>query len=437
MSKTTKRQTKEMSLDQQVQAIRDAWYQQNIDLSENGVIADSPGWVKEVYSDHVIVESTVGLYKIPYGKDAEGVITFGERVKVEIEYVPAKAGALALYKDKAGDWRWVGWVTNQYRDNDRPREILSAKAHERFIAKADELGKYPELWMWHVPDSKAGAADWLGFADGFLIASGRFDKDKAGVAETLAKSTDQLTMSHGFVRLKHDPESVVTDDYWMFECSITPKGVEANPWTEFRVIGKGADDMPLSEAKKAFLGKYLPAEVIADIENNTKSLKEAAEAAGVDFKVVEGADDAAGTEPTGEKAAPTTPTTSTESTTPSIDVKALAEALAPALAEKYALKGLSDTVTALKEAASRQASLEEKIAGLEAQIKEIQKSEDEKVAKAMTPKIADTYSWMTNGAFVASQSKETKLDDAKPEDQKLKSAGPSYFEEMVGRIAGA
>jgi hypothetical protein len=81
-----------------------------------------------------------------------------------------------------------------------------------------------------------------------------------------------------------------------------------------------------------------------------------------------------------------------------------------------AIKALTDENTALKTA-----------------IKELKKSDDEKVAEVLTPKAVKALSWFRDG-FVASESDKTKLDPNDPKDNELKQAAPSAIERFVTNI---
>jgi len=83
---------KEASFGEQERRIRDAWYaavRPRYGVS-NGPVEES--WVREVYEDRLIVEAPEGLFAYSYETNDEGEISFGEPVKVEMEYVPVKGG---------------------------------------------------------------------------------------------------------------------------------------------------------------------------------------------------------------------------------------------------------------------------------------------------------------------------------------------------------
>ncbi len=332
--------------------------------------------------------------------------------------VPDASGkSLHVFKDSAGDWRWFGWVSNHYRDNDTPREIISGAAHKEYVEYLDQTGDYPELWFWHIPGSKMGQADWAEFADGFLMLSGVFDKDKADIAERIATSEQPYTMSHGFRRLKFNQKSVVTDRYRMIEASPTPPGAEANPWTNFLAL---EDNMPISPHKKQKAIELFGPERVAEIEAGTLTLRKAAEDKGVDFKEIEDLEI--------PEATPTeTPPAETKETKPeAIDVKALATALIGEL-QLESLSEMVAEIPALKEAVK---GLTEQNEALKATVAALKQSDDAKIAETLAPKAVKSLAWFKEG-FVASQSDKTKLDPDNPEDAKLKQAAPSALERFL------
>jgi len=402
-------ETKE-SLDQLVQRVRTAWSTQSTTPSD----AIVGRWIKEVYDDYVIAETGEGLFKIPYTQKDDD-ITFGEPTKVEMEYVESKS-KLSVFKQADGRYRFVGWVTNHFRDNDEPKEILSGEAHKEFVAFCDETGNYPDLWLWHTPGSKTGRVDMIDFDKGFVMVSGLFDEAKVG--EAFVETKDELTMSHGFKRMKHDPEMVITDKYRMFECSITPSGVEANPWTQFETF----KEEPMNDAKKAFLTKYLGEDKVKELEGSTDDLRKAAEAMGVDWKEVEVLD------PPAEVPVAAGAMDETQLRTV---VGEIVGPLTDALTEKLQLGALSDTIAELR---TGTAAVGERLEGIEMRLKTLEQSDDSKLAEIMTPKAATVFSW---AARAASRDPATILKEDDEEDKKLKANEPTamakFVDQMVAR----
>lgn len=349
-------------------------------------------------------------------KDKAKAISEDQRIK------PSNmAGKAMVLKQLDGSYRWFGWVSNHFRDRDNPPEIISGKAHREFVAHAEKTGEYPELWLWHVPGSKVGKADWLEFADGFLLTSGLFDKGKEAVAGRLAAATEPLTMSHGFRRFKADKENIITHQYRMVEASILPVGAEANPWTKFTTAKEAR---VLSPRKREFLVKIMGEEAVTSIEADTDGLKKAAEAAGVDWKEVDAIEDAA------------------DSTVPAMDVKAVADQLAPALAEALNLKGLSDMLVEVQAAVAPLAQLQVAVKGLQEQVTALKADDDSKIAAQMAPRNSLNLAWMNKAASRSDANVIAKDQDGQPQnaqDKALIGAKPgleAFAEGFAGVIRG-
>lgn len=419
-----KSEKKERSLSREVEDVRAAWLET---LSQDEAMG---AWVDEVLATALIVAKDSGQtrYRIPWEKTETGY-TFGTPQEVVVKYVPkglaempirTQAG-VTIWQTKEGRRRWVGWVSNRYRDKDA--EIISEAAHKEFVDHADRTKEYPELRLWHVPGSKIGQADWLDYADGFLLASGYFDKGKEAVADRITKAIEDgesLAMSHGFYSLKEDGKNRVIQRYRTDELSILPRGAEANPLTSFSTKQKEADKMGLTQKKKDYLLKFLKPEDVAAIETQTTTLKEAADAAGIEYKeVAEGLEKI---EPTVDENTEKTPKETTEGTPETKEAHYNVKALAEALVAELHLADLSDTINELREGQAKTKELVDRITILEESVKQVKESDDVKVAEILKPKAATAFSWYKNG-FSASKTKETVLGDS-AEDQKLKEAAP-------------
>ncbi len=310
-----------------------------------------------------------------------------------------------IFKDTKGDLRWFAWTTNKWRDRDNPPEILSDKAHRDYVAWVDETQNYPEAWLWHTPGSKWGQADWVEYADGFVMVSGTVDPGMEHVADALALQKD-LGVSHGF-RYRHGDESKgIIDWYRTFEISPLPISAAANPWTSLEVIQKEID-MSFSAAKRAFLEDKLGADQVTRLETDTGAMKAALEAKGVDWKDVPDADDE-------------TPTTQVVNNL-SIgeeSMKALADAAGTAAAT-----ALIET-PAFKDMVVAQADVATQLKGIAERLDELEKTDDQKIADAVAGR-----SHRTNG-HVASTSKDNTLTDEEKEQAK-KDGGPTILDQIV------
>lgn len=302
-----------------------------------------------------------------------------------------------LVKDADGGWRFVAWVTNKYRDRDG--EILAEDAHKEFVEYLDKGGAYPEAWLWHTPGTRWGQADFAEYVDGFLIVSGTVDPGMEAVAESLAKESDALGVSHGFYSLYSAPDTIGW--YRMQELSPLPRVAAANIWTGMDLVKKEAA-MAFSAAKREWLESKLGKERVASLEGDAAGMAKALDAAGVDYK------DMPADATAGSGASPASPvmTDQDRSDLAATVVKAFAES--PAIIElAAAVKATGDTVAALKAAHDQLAE----------RMKALEKSDDEKLTDLIKARVT---AGVVPGAR-ASQSEETVLSDA---DKALATARP-------------
>lgn len=199
-------------------------------------------------------------------------------LKEAFGFRPEPQDRFMVWKD-GDDWRWLAVFSNKFRDEDNPPEILAEQAHRDFVQAVD-AGEwpYPELWLWHVPGTKSGQADFLAYDDlGFTIASGT---GEPAVMETLA-GMDDLGVSHGMPteEIKRDDEDkTVITRYRSKEISPLPRAAAANRLTFF----DGGMDMAIPEEKRKFLASTLGEERTAQLEEQIAD--KAKEADGLEFK---------------------------------------------------------------------------------------------------------------------------------------------------------
>jgi len=221
-----------------------------------------------------------------------------EEVKEVDKVESADKGGFFIWKEADGTYRWLGAYSNKYRDDDRPAEILSEKAHLEFIERVEkgELA-YPDLYVWHVK-SPIGIADLLAYDDaGFSIASGTIEEE---FALALEKTSEVLAMSHGMPsesiqRSKEDP-TVITS-YVSTEVSVLPRYAAANKRTAFHILKEEAT-MSIVPADKrqqitALLGEDLTARLETGLSDTAKEAEDAnveSKEQAVETEVVEGSE---------------------------------------------------------------------------------------------------------------------------------------------------
>lgn len=178
---------------------------------------------------------------------------------------------------KAGDsWYWKAVWSNDFKDRDD--EILSRKAHDKYIARLDaQLTPLPELWYWHTKGTAHGKALWVERVGHLMLAVGKFDESEMA-QKFLAhyrKSKEKYGVSHGFTFPNWAKKQGVYEDYNTFEISPLPIDVAANPYTTFEEINKMTVDESKRQKLEAILGKELATNLLANTEKVSKELEDA------------------------------------------------------------------------------------------------------------------------------------------------------------------
>lgn len=182
---------------------------------------------------------------------------------------------LVITKDTKGDYRWIGFVSANFKDRDR--EIFPADVHQEYIDFLDKTKQYPELRIWHTPGTRFGVADWAEFDHGFLMMSGTIDKGKEAIAETIAQMPDQ-GMSHGFKFQYREPG--VIGFYRTFEVSVLPLTHAALPWTKLEIT----KETSMKPEKRQYLEQVLGKDRVEAIIGQADSLQKSLVAAGIEWK---------------------------------------------------------------------------------------------------------------------------------------------------------
>lgn len=281
--------------------------------------------------------------------------------------------ALMVEKDAKGDWRWVGWVSNNFIDSDG--DIFSEDAHKEYVGWLDKnMDVAPVFVTWHTPGTfRENAVDFAAYEKGFLIMSGKLtEQEAAGLLK--ARKETEIGMSHGTFVFGRDPaDPRVVTKYRMYEVSDLPLDRASNPFTAIDTITKEVD-----MDKQAYLATILGSEEKAKafLEKTGMKQKEL-QAAGAENK---------------EK----TETTETPAAPPAPDIQALVKEL-----------GL-DELSAWVEKASEAL---EKLPVLEEMVKELAQSKEEKVAEMISPPAAAVFSWVS-----AAKEKQAKKTEIQPND---------------------
>lgn len=314
--------------------------------------------------------------------------------------------ALVVLKDKKGEYRWFGWVSNNFKDRDG--QIITEEAHKDYVGWLDEHPQFaPTFRIWHTPGTdRQKQADFWEYDNGFLMMSGPLtEKEAFALAKVAAK--EKLGMSHGFYGTIKDEKYITY--YRSFEVSDLPIAKAANPWTPLGVIEKEKEMKP---EKASYLAAQLGDDFVKAVEADAATKQANLRADEVEEK----------------EAKPETEAKPEAEGKPETEAK---EAKAPdmvaileAVSKEYALPELSDWVKDAK------ANIE-KIAALEKQVAELKKSDDTKIAEAITPPVVKShFAW----AKRASASDETVKEEAEEKDE-LTKEGEHWFSEVASQPA--
>lgn len=310
-----------------------------------------------------------------------------------------ESNAITIEKDAAGDWRWVGWVSNNFEDHSG--DILTEAAHLEYVEWVNkDLGaNAPVFTSCHAPGTaREHPVDFVGYENGFLVMSGKLNEGEAESLLRVSKETE-IGMSHtgwGF-RAVVNPSHITK--YRIIEVTDLPIDQADNPFTTLDTFSKEVD-MDQLEYLTNLLGSKERAEHALKIKTSLAQaeLKEA----GIESKEK-------------EKETPAPAPAEKPATVPA-DMQAIIKQVE----DQFGMKDLAEYIATL-------AKEVEKVPLLEAVIKELQGGEDDRLAEKLTPKAA-RYVWMKENR--PSESPATVV----AEDDPLKKAKPeaNWLAEVFG-----
>lgn len=187
-----------------------------------------------------------------FGKKKENATPASEETPVS--ETPETKNSFTVWKEKSGRYRWMAHYSNNFRDRDNPPEIISKASHLNFVKEVNSGDvPYPELWLWHIDGSRWGEADFVGYDQGFAIATGLVDKGKEWIADSLK---GDLLASHGMPkesvqRDSTDPTVIIR--HTTKEISPILANVAANEYTGFSILDSEVKEMAFSEEDRAKL----------------------------------------------------------------------------------------------------------------------------------------------------------------------------------------
>jgi hypothetical protein len=192
---------------------------------------------------------------------------------------------LSVFKDKTGRYRWVSLSSNAFQDSDR--EIVSTKALEEDVDRADKEGDYGPLRWWHLPGADIGDCDFNMLYGRMLIESGTFRDERIGQA--IKESGADHQVSIGFKHPPTEPVAGVFHHIRRFERSLLPSGRASNGLTAFLV--KGVDDMATQKEKEGVLRDLVGDDLADKVLTEAASREKGAVEAGTAFKETDAEDE--------------------------------------------------------------------------------------------------------------------------------------------------
>lgn len=368
---------------------------------------------------------------------------------VEAPKTELPSSLVLVTKDSEDQWWFFGLYSNRFKDLDQ--EILSEDSHKEYIQWLKTSGFKPVITAYHLPRAKDpefwvkvfnvfegnvpvlqkivdGFYKSMAFAkvervvymNGFTAVLGKFMPGKEHIAENLSKMKG-LGMSHGFI--SKDSSANIFNIYRTFEMSVLRSVRAANPFTLSGALmqkgktmaGQKASEKALTPEDRKALAELFGEEVINKVEQGTEKAAEVLMRL-VDYK------DAVEDKAEGEEVVEETENAEEKETPDEKDVETpvlSVEAVAKATRETF--EGLQPVIIEMQEKIDAQ---EKKIAVLEAQlsesakeVKEIKKSEDQKIAESWLP----AFNW--RGGYSPAQADDNLVD--KKEKEELVVAAPT------------
>lgn len=303
--------------------------------------------------------------------------------------------SLMVFKDQKGTPRWVGWVSNNFKD--REGDILTEEAHKEYVEFLDAHPQAaPEFRIWHQKGTaRKSPADWWSYENDFLLMSGVLETQEA-VSLLKAGQKEILGMSHGFFVMDRDPDNKnIITKYRTFEVSDLPQKFAANSWTNIEAISK--EILTMDTQKANYIKDQIGEEQLASLLQSTEEAQKLLNSAGIEQKDITPEEK----EDKGDSNEPT-PT--------------LEPAVLKAIGEGLGMDQLSEQFQKILENQKEVMALIPALAG---EVKELKKSDDEKIADQFIPPVSVAYAWMNKTA------EGNVLDPKNEEDQKLLDAIPT------------
>lgn len=322
-------------------------------------------------------------------------------------------GDVLIEKDAKGQWRWVGMPSNNFIDWDG--DIISEAAHLEFVEWVNKNKEFMPLSMsWHRSEStREHPCDFVGYQNGFLIASAPLEEREAIALLKMQKKTDLGMSMGGFVINRDSSDPRVISKYRAVEFSDLPLQNAANPFTSFEALSKEA-----KMDQKQYLTEILGEERAAAFLKKTGMQQEALQSAGVISK------EADVQEVPAEIQTPQAP----EAANSPMD----SESIMKAVREDIGLDELNQWVEKANDALAKVSTLEELVKSLVKQTEEAKETKEEELAKMIAPPTA-TWAWATSRR--ASTSTDTLKKDGEEVPQPAIPEGDDWWLSQAAGVA--
>lgn len=363
----------------------------------------------------------ISLYQSLHGSPApESVYRIAGKTR------PKAKSYIKFYKNKENVW-FLGFYSNNYMDLEG--EILTKASHDEFATWVNKKGITPPITLFHLPHlpdefhmamfsmletglistktyNEAMEKIYSDFSiaktitvvplDGFNLVVGRVHNDKVSRVEKMISSPETWLMSHGFLSLEKDDN--IISKYRSFEFSVLTEKLAANALTPTVFSGVKMSENISEEHREMLenietgLADSLTEAVkkTREVLNGILSSKELQ--VGEENEEVE---EAVGTEEE--------PVGAEESETEAVETEEKGleyETLRQQLAEDFKLEELKTVLDSIPEVIN---TLGEQVKSMSAEIKELKRTDDEK--------IADTWDWGWNPVDTKGTNVETDEED--------------------------
>lgn len=200
------------------------------------------------------------------------------------------ASPLSVLKQADGSYRWVLISSNSFEDRDA--EVVSQRALEADVARADRDKDYGPLLWWHLngkvkdgerlPTVKLGECDFNAMHGRMLIESGTFVSPAVARAVEAVKESLEVSLGFDFPESALDGEGVI-HEIRRTERSLLPRGRASNPLTAVPLVQK---EFAMLKEKVEALTKVLGGnkELVNQVLRIAESGEKEAVAAGVRTK---------------------------------------------------------------------------------------------------------------------------------------------------------